>query len=669
MNGSGVTVGHVFISYRHEDTDRVDLLQATLEHAGIRVWRDREALWPGDDWRIAIRRAISDGTLVFLACFSRRSLGRRQSWQNEELSVAVEQMRLRPPDEPWLIPVRFDDCDIPDIDISLGRSLRSIHRCDLFGKDVDDQAVRLVGAIRRILAAQTAPESSPQHELRQPRQPADLPAGAARDFREFLVSLNVSQGNSTYSALAVASRISERQIVRIFNAELPLPRWQQVEQLLRFGVKADNAQIRRCRDLYARVVLERDRQRPVADMEQKRIAVLQGGGYLETLRELYPQDQFPLLELFGSAAPICVFPAPEAQWRDVEAALGAPPYDYQVPGRLERDRRRWPPRFDPDSWDRYQKEVAGGETGKRWDGPTWALDRMHIGPDGSIKIDCVPGRYYRSLATSEFLDQELMHAHKGQEGKPVRLADMKGRAWLHKETGDSGSVVLDGHHREAAVSVAATIMIARPDGGYEAWLTPRSKDVATHRFFNHVIPSGIFQPLEPTGRVMSRKFVDTEFSVRRTFDREFIEELYAAEEFADPGPLVIPNPEDEPEIDRLSAEDQISLYYTGVSVNLLTLRPEICLLMLVTDPTWQVRESKRAKDSVPRGGRPMRYGWEVVQHERDLPDNRTLSRSLLLDAAFQPIETGSEDLQPHLLVPNAAAAIHLAIKVASARNR
>ena len=219
------------------------------------------------------------------------------------------------------------------------------------------------------------------------------------------------------------------------------------------------------------------------------------------------------------------------------------------------------------------------------------------------------------------------------------------------------------------MSIAATIMIALPGGGYEIMLTPRSKDVATHRFFNHVIPSGIFQPLDFTGRVMSRKFVDTEFSVRRTFDREFIEELYAAEEFADPGSLVIPNPEHEPEIARLNAEDQVNLYYTGVSVNLLTLRPEICLLLLVTDPTWLVREDKGAKDSLHRGGRPMRYGWEIVQHERDLPGNRTLSRSLLLDAAFQPVETRPEDLRPYLLVPNAAAAIHLAIRVASAKAR
>jgi len=81
-----------------------------------------------------IRRAITDDALVFIACFSHKSLARNKSYQNEELTVAIEQLRSRRPDVPWLIPVRFDDCEIPDYDIGPGRTLRSIHRADLFGR-------------------------------------------------------------------------------------------------------------------------------------------------------------------------------------------------------------------------------------------------------------------------------------------------------------------------------------------------------------------------------------------------------------------------------------------------------------------------------------------------------------------------------------------------------
>src|SRR5580700_10763034 len=65
--------GHAFISYVREDSDRVDELQRNLEATGISVWRDTADLWPGEDWRLKIRRAITDNALVFLACFSSRS--------------------------------------------------------------------------------------------------------------------------------------------------------------------------------------------------------------------------------------------------------------------------------------------------------------------------------------------------------------------------------------------------------------------------------------------------------------------------------------------------------------------------------------------------------------------------------------------------------------------
>lgn len=65
--------------------------------------------------------------------------------------LAIEQLRLRPADDSWLIPVRFDDCQIPDRDIGAGRTLGSIHRADLFGQGYDRNASRLAEAILRRL--------------------------------------------------------------------------------------------------------------------------------------------------------------------------------------------------------------------------------------------------------------------------------------------------------------------------------------------------------------------------------------------------------------------------------------------------------------------------------------------------------------------------------------
>ena len=50
------------------------------------------------------RRAVADNALVFIACFSSRSVARKISYQNEEILLAIEQLRVRRPGDLWLIP-------------------------------------------------------------------------------------------------------------------------------------------------------------------------------------------------------------------------------------------------------------------------------------------------------------------------------------------------------------------------------------------------------------------------------------------------------------------------------------------------------------------------------------------------------------------------------------
>jgi GntR family transcriptional regulator len=154
--GEASVAGHVFISYVREDSRQVDRLQQALEAVGVPVWRDTADLWPGQDWRVEIRRAIKENTLVFIACFSQASISRHKSYQNEELVLAIEEMRLRSPEDPWLIPVRLSECEIPDREIGAGRTLTSIQRADLFGDRTDEGTERLVTTILRILGRHAA---------------------------------------------------------------------------------------------------------------------------------------------------------------------------------------------------------------------------------------------------------------------------------------------------------------------------------------------------------------------------------------------------------------------------------------------------------------------------------------------------------------------------------
>ncbi len=142
---------HVFISYVHEDAVHVDRLCAVLDAAQIPYWRDRKSLAPGDHWENKVREAISSGALVFLACFSEQSRKKPKSYMNEELTIAVEEFRKFPPDVTWLIPVRFDDGDIPEWGLGAGHSLKSLNYSNLHGDNYVAEAVRLIIVIRQTL--------------------------------------------------------------------------------------------------------------------------------------------------------------------------------------------------------------------------------------------------------------------------------------------------------------------------------------------------------------------------------------------------------------------------------------------------------------------------------------------------------------------------------------
>jgi len=142
---------HVFVSYVHEDDTEVDHLCAVLEAARIPYWRDRKSLGPGDAWKAKIREAIRNGSLVFLACFSDNSRAKDKSHMNEELTLAVDEYRLRPPGRTWLIPIRFDSGDLPEWDLGAGRALSDLNYVDLFGPRHAAEAASLVTTIHNVM--------------------------------------------------------------------------------------------------------------------------------------------------------------------------------------------------------------------------------------------------------------------------------------------------------------------------------------------------------------------------------------------------------------------------------------------------------------------------------------------------------------------------------------
>jgi signal recognition particle subunit SEC65 len=177
--------GHAFISYVHEDSESVDAICEVLEAAGISVWRDKDQLWPGDEWKIQMRRAIQNNSLAFIACFSEASNAKESTYQNEELILAVEEYRKRKPGRPWLFPVRFGNVELPKYDLGANKTLDALQSrweqsLRQRAQVADGSAVPLLG---RLLAGVLAAETGTRARLapRNGHQRRRNAAGRSRD--------------------------------------------------------------------------------------------------------------------------------------------------------------------------------------------------------------------------------------------------------------------------------------------------------------------------------------------------------------------------------------------------------------------------------------------------------------------------------------------------------
>jgi hypothetical protein len=92
-----------FLSYCHEDQERVQSVHAALEKANIRVWRDAGQIVGGDAWIKNIEAGLSQSNCVVL--FNSRS-ALRSVWVQREWNVALALNKR-------IVPVRLDDADVP----------------------------------------------------------------------------------------------------------------------------------------------------------------------------------------------------------------------------------------------------------------------------------------------------------------------------------------------------------------------------------------------------------------------------------------------------------------------------------------------------------------------------------------------------------------------------
>lgn len=209
-------------------------------------------------------------------------------------------------------------------------------------------------------------------------------------------------------------------------------------------------------------------------------------------------------------------------------------------------------------------------------GVAYVMDCIDFGGDSPLRLSARLGHYFDMLATCDAIDQELRRYARGEQDT-LPLRDQ-----VHQHIPPE-QVMYTGAGRSAVIG-GATLTVFNHSGQYLAILGRRANTVGIDAGRYHVLPAFVFQPL-----VMH----PGEWSLKHQVCREFGEELFGMPEYdtwnSPDGVQYFYEYPAVKDLLTMLANGGAELHLTGIAWNPLTLRPEICVLLLIHDADWYVR--------------------------------------------------------------------------------
>jgi hypothetical protein len=102
----------VFLCHSSSDKQEVRKLYHRLCSEGIDPWLDEENLLPGQEWQQEIPKAVRNSDVV-LVCLSPTAVS-KAGYLQREIRYALDVADEQPEGRIFLIPIKLDDCEIPD---------------------------------------------------------------------------------------------------------------------------------------------------------------------------------------------------------------------------------------------------------------------------------------------------------------------------------------------------------------------------------------------------------------------------------------------------------------------------------------------------------------------------------------------------------------------------
>lgn len=287
----------------------------------------------------------------------------------------------------------------------------------------------------------------------------------------------------------------------------------------------------------------------------------------------------PILERCGFTYPVAVYPATKEQRSNVESILKKP---------LVRDAPTEED-FKVNDKGAYRAVISGLLT-KPADvnDMTYSMKSLSI-EHGLQKLYCELGTYFNSYDTSEALEWEIRSKVNKLTGNSIEdftkfEKKLPLRSALHKSVANP---VLDATGRNPAIGVS-TLVAYKESGGthdkYQFLVRRRGfMGVPIRAGLLHVVPSFMFQPTATQG-------IEAEYNIEHNILREFLEEIYDYTEITGHENFTeFYKEKPVKELKKLLANGKAKLYFTGMAINLLNLRPEICTLLVISDAGWYKR--------------------------------------------------------------------------------